>query len=115
MSRAYQSICTSCKHAEPDSRTCLAFPNGIPDVITRGSNPHREPLENQSNDIVYDLVIRRGHIFYDSDQCFDCRNYISDLKCTAFPAGIALKIITGEVSHDKPYPGQDFEIVFEQR
>jgi len=36
---------------------CEAFPDGIPDEIAYGDNPHTEPLENQDNDIVYKEVV----------------------------------------------------------
>ena len=47
-------------------------------------------------------------------KCLDCKNFINDKKftCNAFPDGIPDEIITGEVSHTKPYKG-DHGIQFE--
>jgi hypothetical protein len=34
--------------------TCQAFPNGIPREILDGSDEHKEPLEGQENEIVFE-------------------------------------------------------------
>jgi len=33
---------------------CKAFPDGIPDEIAYGKDKHSKPLEDQTNDIVYE-------------------------------------------------------------
>lgn len=44
--------------------------------------------------------------------CLGCANYRSG-RCDAYPAGIPLPIISGEVDHLQPRPGQAGETVFE--
>jgi hypothetical protein len=34
---------------------CDAFPNGIPEEISYGDNLHLKPLENQENEIVFEI------------------------------------------------------------
>ena len=50
--------------------------------------------------------------------CLKCENLYRDLerfgKCKAFPKGIPFIINSGEISHDKPLPDQDNDIVFER-
>jgi len=36
---------------------CVAFPDGIPDEIAYGDNPHSEPLPGQGNEIVYERLL----------------------------------------------------------
>ena len=47
--------------------------------------------------------------------CWDCIhvNKKEIGKCKAFPDGIPFEILSGEVSHDKPLPNQNNNIVFE--
>ena len=45
--------------------------------------------------------------------CFDCKHYLEELKCKAFPAGIPEEILDGKNDHKKPYHG-DNGILFEQ-
>ena len=44
-----------------------------------------------------------------SRQCINCLNLIESepggMVCLAFPEGIPEEIVTGEVDHSKPYPG----------
>jgi hypothetical protein len=49
----------------------------------------------------------------DSDQCYNCINYLGDLRCIAFESGIPEKILSGEVRHDKPLPEQNNDIIFQ--
>lgn len=46
-------LCSKCKNYFGDL-TCQAFPEGIPEIILNGENPHREPLPNQDNTIVFE-------------------------------------------------------------
>lgn len=48
-----QPICWDCKHFIPETYTCIAFPNGIPEEITENMNKHEKPLPDQDNDIVF--------------------------------------------------------------
>jgi hypothetical protein len=49
-----------------------------------------------------------------SQECATCKNYMIDLHCRAFLDGIPEKIVTGEVSHKKPFKG-DHGIQYEPR
>jgi hypothetical protein len=44
--------------------------------------------------------------------CLGCANYRSG-RCDAFPNGIPLPIISSEIDHLRPRPGQVSEMVFE--
>lgn len=48
-------ICVTCKWFF-GLNTCQAFPNGIPDAIMFGENQHSEPMPNQGNNIVYEIL-----------------------------------------------------------
>ena len=48
-------ICTTCKHYNPETGTCKAFPNEIPNEIYLGDNDHSKPLPGQGNEIVFEL------------------------------------------------------------
>lgn len=47
-------VCFNCKHFDIETSTCKAFPTEIPMEILGGDNPHKEPLPNQENDIVFE-------------------------------------------------------------
>ena len=47
--------------------------------------------------------------------CGNCKHYIGEQKCTAFPEGIPDVITLGENNHEKPLPDQIDDIVFEQK
>jgi len=47
------------------------------------------------------------------NDCLSCKYFIGKNKCNAFPLGIPEEIIMMEVSHRKPYPG-DNGIQFER-
>jgi hypothetical protein len=47
-------------------------------------------------------------------RCFNCSNYLSDLKCQAFPLEIPDEIMLGENDHSKPLKDQPNDIVFEE-
>jgi len=38
-------VCVKCKHFVPNEWTCIAFPDGIPDVVAIEGNDHKEPIE----------------------------------------------------------------------
>jgi len=42
---AFSDVCTDCKNLDKDitTRTCKAFPDGIPSKIWMGENDHRKP------------------------------------------------------------------------
>ena len=48
--------CNACKHALGVGQIlkCAAFPDGIPAAIRYGENQHREPMDGQKNDLVYE-------------------------------------------------------------
>ena len=48
--------------------------------------------------------------------CRECKHQTTDNQqvCTAFPDGKPLPIISGEITHDSPFPG-DHGIQFEPR
>jgi hypothetical protein len=37
-----------------EDNVCLAFPDGIPNEIAYGNNPHSTPLPNQGNNIIFE-------------------------------------------------------------
>ncbi len=37
--------------------------------------------------------------------CNSCAHYLGFAKCIAFPKRIPRELLTVEISHDKPYPG----------
>ncbi len=37
--------------------------------------------------------------------CNDCAHYLGFAKCMAFPERIPRELLTVEISHDTPYPG----------
>jgi hypothetical protein len=45
--------------------------------------------------------------------CQNCINYLSELKCLAFPDGIPDIILNGESGHSKPLQNQDSNMVYE--
>lgn len=47
------------------------------------------------------------------DLCNNCKNYLGDGYCLAFPIGIPKKILVGDEDHSKPLSDQDNDIVFE--
>ncbi len=40
-------------------------------------------------------------------QCAHCRHWREGAKCSAFPRGIPLSILTNDSDHRKPYPGDN--------
>lgn len=46
-------VCFKCKHFDKFKIGCRAFPKGIPEEITSGSNKHSKPLKGQKNDLVF--------------------------------------------------------------
>lgn len=47
-----------------------------------------------------------------SQQCLECRHYLGEAMCAAFPEKIPEEIMTDEFDHIRPYPG-DHGIQFE--
>ena len=48
-------------------------------------------------------------------RCGNCKHYIGEGLCTAFPNGIPKEILNGENNHEEPLPEQDDDIVFEEK
>jgi len=40
-------------------------------------------------------------------ECLSCVHYTNDLKCAAFPQGIATRLLIGTVLHHQPLPGDN--------
>ena len=53
---AVNLVCFRCKNYRRFKGGCLAFPNGIPDVIISGENKHSQPLKGQRNKIVFEQM-----------------------------------------------------------
>ena len=53
---AVNLVCFRCKNYRRFKGGCLAFPNGIPDVIISGENQHSKPLKGQRNKIVFEQM-----------------------------------------------------------
>lgn len=47
--------------------------------------------------------------------CLNCKNYLADLSCLAFPVRIPEEILIGGNDHKKPLPNQGNKIVFEKK
>lgn len=45
--------------------------------------------------------------------CIECRHYVGDLRCFAFPEGIPKEILLGKQGHDEVLDGQELDFVFE--
>lgn len=54
----------------------------------------------------------RSDRFEDWQGCLGCANYRAG-RCDAFPNGIPLPIISGEIDHLQPRPGQVGVMIFE--
>lgn len=46
-------ICLSCKHLQPLTGGCKAFPNGIPYEFSSGEKEHKEVEDGQVGDYVF--------------------------------------------------------------
>jgi len=51
-----QPICYDCKHFDPETLTCAAFPIEIPDKIFYGDIKHSKQLKGQGNKIVFEPI-----------------------------------------------------------
>ena len=47
-------ICLGCKHRQPLSGGCAAFPDGIPYEFTNGEKEHRKVVDGQVGDLVFE-------------------------------------------------------------
>lgn len=45
--------------------------------------------------------------------CRGCRHYLGELDCSAFPEGIPLRILSGDIQHTEILPKQKNTIVYE--
>ena len=45
--------------------------------------------------------------------CRGCRHYLGELDCSAFPEGIPMIILSGEIQHTEILPKQKNRIVYE--
>ncbi len=44
---------------------------------------------------------------FPTNQCDQCRHYLEEDRCLAFPRGIPLAILLGEIEHDHSFPGDN--------
>lgn len=61
MTTGRSPMCLSCRHFNRGSivePTCAAFPKGIPESIYYEAALHKQPIEGQKNDIVYEPVFK---------------------------------------------------------
>ena len=49
-------ICLFCKHRQPLSGGCKAFRDGIPFEFSSGEKEHREKVEGQTGDYVFEQL-----------------------------------------------------------
>jgi len=52
---SYYAPCLMCKYLESGCK-CEAFPKGIPNIILEGNHDHCQPMETQSNYIVFQRI-----------------------------------------------------------
>ena len=50
-----------------------------------------------------------------TNRCINCKNYVGNLACFAFPEGIPDVILIGGNMHTKPLKKQTIPIVFEPK
>lgn len=55
MTSTIRPVCLFCKHFE-ESGKCKAFPQEIPDEIYNGQELHPTPLEDQENELAFELA-----------------------------------------------------------
>lgn len=67
--------------------------------------------EPQVSDERMNRFVSSGNTFY-IPICNGCLYYDDDGLCDAFPDGIPMEILSGEVGHDTPLEGQDNDFVF---
>ncbi len=53
---ALDLVCFRCKHFDEIEGGCTAFGIDIPNEITSGENEHKEPLPDQTNNIVFSPI-----------------------------------------------------------
>lgn len=49
------------------------------------------------------------------NSCNNCKHYLGNFKCSAFPDGIDSSILEDGAEHFKPVKGQKNKIVFEKK
>jgi len=47
-------LCVWCRHFQPETRTCKAYPDGIPRAVLLVKRPHVQVLKGQSGTTTFD-------------------------------------------------------------
>jgi hypothetical protein len=68
-------------------------------------------IQNRGDAFVGDP--ERDAIEFYEPLCYSCKHKIDVWACKAYPDGIPVKIITGEIDHTLPYIG-DHQVVYEK-
>ena len=50
--------CYTCRHLLSFPDSCAAFPNGIPEEIQKGDDPHMDPIEGDNGIVYYPFLTK---------------------------------------------------------
>lgn len=111
-------VCRNSRGIEHGQEVCLAFPDGIPNVVLHGITDHRRPIDGDGGvHFQYDQEIGMSPQaiegvwpFMDELLCWNCQHLSRDrvgMTCRAFRGPIPDAILNGRADHRSPYPGDN--------